>query len=414
MHIQAPNLLLLSRMRNVRLSSSVAKTQPSSAPDTTPSPSAQLPLDQPPPEELENAEPWMAEEIRAYYAGRARLAKMMGRDPATFTDKDVTESLRYLLPSALSAKDARPFLKHPSLIFPKRAESAFSSDGRPLESAFYSGSTGYQNLVYEIFRHQSMADGTDVPPPQALHAESTAADAPPEALKLDGEEAGKQEEEAGGREADVAAEPPSDEGVGLSNVRPLVWVKKDILSNLLHEELSEAHYEDLIKRLVKLAEHPQSSRVKDFLDQYRRPVFVYRTHAKIPQLNAAEEALALGRRKTSTARVIVKKGQGTVVVNGVPLSEYFPRTEDRHQVLYPFMRLDLLGAYDVTAKVWGGGTTGQAGAIRLAISKAMLAFPGDHGDKLEADGLLVRDPRMVERKKPGQKKARKKFTWVKR
>ena len=121
------------------------------------------------------------------------------------------------------------------------SESAFSSDGRPLESAFYSGSTGYQNLVYEIFRHQSMADGTDIPPPQALHAESTAADAPPEALKLDGEEAGKQEEEAGGREADVAAEPPSDEGVGLSNVRPLVWVKKDILSNLLHEELSEAH-----------------------------------------------------------------------------------------------------------------------------------------------------------------------------
>lgn len=334
---------------------------------------------------------------------------MMGRDPATFTDKDVTESLRYLLPSALSAKDARPFLKHPSLIFPKRAESAFSTDGRPLESAFYSGSTGYQNLVYEIFRHQAMADGTDVPPPQASRAESATAEsstASPEPLK----EAGKQEEE----DEAAAGKPPLEEGTGLSNVRPLVWVKKDTLSNMLHEELSAAHYEDLIKRLVRLADHPQNSRVKDFLDQYRRPVFVYRTHAKIPQLNSTEEAMALGRRKTSTARVTVKKGRGDVVVNGMPLMEYFPRVEDRHQVLYPFMRLDLLGAYDVAIKVWGGGTTGQAGAIRLAISKAMLAFPGNHGDKLEADGLLVRDPRMVERKKPGQKKARKKFTWVKR
>ena len=216
-------------------------------------------------------------------------------------------------------------------------------------------------------------------------------------------------------------------------------------------------YGDLIKRLVKLAEHPQSSQIKAFLDRYRRPVFVYRTHAKIPQLNSSGEATALGRRKTSTARVMVKKGHGAVMVNGVPLIEYFPRVEHRHQVLYPFMRLDILGAYNVTAKVWGGGSTGefatwimsikvlygscggagslgQAGAIRLGISKAMLAFPGDHGDKLEAgalcsgaylqnhylfmntnnnkkDGLLVRDPRMVERKKPGQKKARKKFTW---
>ena len=69
--------------------------------------------------------------------------------------------------------------------------------------------------------------------------------------------------------------------------------------------------------------------------------------------------MALGRRKTSTARVTVKKGRGDVVVNGMPLMEYFPRVEDRHQVLYPFMRLDLLGAYDVAIKVWGGGTTGE-------------------------------------------------------
>lgn len=418
-HVQATSNPLLTRTRNARLSSNAANTQPSSSSntaqteETTSDTSPQAPLDQPSPEELENAEPWMAEEIRAYFAGRRRLAKMMGRDPETFTDKDVAESLRYLLPSALSAKDARPFLKHPSLIFPKRAESAFSSDGRPLESAFYTGSTGYQNLVYEIFRHQAIVEGTDALPPLQAASPTESSEDGSGALKPEGEESDQRKDETDDQTEDTVGF-RSEEGSGQSNARPLVWLKKDVLSNLLHEELSDTHYEDLIKRLVKLAEHPQSNQIKDFLDQYRRPVFVYRTHAKIPQLNSSEEAIALGRRKTSTARVVVKKGHGFVTVNGLPVVEYFPRIEDRHQVLYPFMKLDLLGAYDVTAKVWGGGTTGQAGAIRLGISKALLAFPGDHGDKLEADGLLVRDPRMVERKKPGQKKARKKFTWVKR
>ena len=118
---------------------------------------------------------------------------------------------------------------------------------------------------------------------------------------------------------------------------------------------------------MRLAEHPQSGQIKGFLDQYRRPVFVYRTHAKIPQLNGREEATALGRRKTSTARVTVKKGNGAVTVNGVSLIQYFPRVEDRHQVLYPFMRLDILGAFDVAAKVWGGGTTGEFVLMALVL-----------------------------------------------
>ena len=121
-----------------------------------------------------------------------------------------------------------------------------------------------------------------------------------------------------------------------------------------------------------------------------------------------------GRRKTSVARVYLKKGKGKVVVNKKEFKDYFATDLLQHKIQQPFSLTDTVGQYDVTANVDGGGVNGQAEAVRLAISKALVEINADHKPLLKAEGLMTRDPRMVERKKPGQKKARKKFQFSKR
>ena len=122
----------------------------------------------------------------------------------------------------------------------------------------------------------------------------------------------------------------------------------------------------------------------------------------------------IGRRKASVARIYMSKGQGKITVNGKDFKDYFPVDTMQFKLEQPFKIADLLGKFDVKANVNGGGTTGQVEAIRLAISRALCKLDTENRPALKADGLLTRDSRVVERKKPGQKKARKKFQWVKR
>ncbi|MCE1189549.1 MAG: 30S ribosomal protein S9 [Ignavibacteria bacterium] len=126
------------------------------------------------------------------------------------------------------------------------------------------------------------------------------------------------------------------------------------------------------------------------------------------------ETIYLGRRKTSVARVIVRSGSGVVTVNGRPLEQFFNQQVNRDDVNFPFATTQTLGQYDVRANVMGGGTTGQAQAIRLAISKALVDVNPEYRTMLKPVGLLTRDPRMVERKKYGRPKARKRFQFSKR
>ena len=122
----------------------------------------------------------------------------------------------------------------------------------------------------------------------------------------------------------------------------------------------------------------------------------------------------LGRRKKSIARIYLSKGKGNVTVNGKDFKEYFPTVALQYRINQPFTLTENEGKYDVKANVSGGGITGQAEAIRLAMSRAFVEIDADHKPSLKAEGLMTRDPRMVERKKPGQKKARKKFQFSKR
>ena len=122
----------------------------------------------------------------------------------------------------------------------------------------------------------------------------------------------------------------------------------------------------------------------------------------------------IGRRKASVARIYMSKGKGKITVNGKDFKDYFPVDTMQFKLEQPFKIANLLGKFDVKANVNGGGTTGQVEAIRLAISRALCEFDIENRSALKGEGLLTRDSRVVERKKPGQKKARKKFQWVKR
>jgi small subunit ribosomal protein S9 len=125
-------------------------------------------------------------------------------------------------------------------------------------------------------------------------------------------------------------------------------------------------------------------------------------------------ATAVGRRKTSVARVLLQNGMGNVIVNGKPMEEYFPRAVWQAQVTLPLRITNTRGNYNVMAKVNGGGVSGQAGAVLHAISRALVKASDTHKPTLRGAGLLTRDARMKERKKYGLKRARKAPQYTKR
>lgn len=123
---------------------------------------------------------------------------------------------------------------------------------------------------------------------------------------------------------------------------------------------------------------------------------------------------ALGRRKTSVARVYLTEGKGKVVINGKELKEYVPIAIHQYKINRPFELTETAGKYDVKVNVKGGGINGQVDAVRLGICRALVKIDETYKPALKAESLMTRDPRMVERKKPGQPKARKKFQFSKR
>jgi small subunit ribosomal protein S9 len=127
-----------------------------------------------------------------------------------------------------------------------------------------------------------------------------------------------------------------------------------------------------------------------------------------------EEFIATGRRKTAVARIRMTPGNGKIDINGKSFEDYFPTVPLQNTVLQPLQVVKLANVYDISVNTTGGGATGQAGAARLAISRALLQVDANLRGPLKAEGLLSRDPRMKERKKSGQPGARKRFQFSKR
>jgi small subunit ribosomal protein S9 len=122
----------------------------------------------------------------------------------------------------------------------------------------------------------------------------------------------------------------------------------------------------------------------------------------------------IGRRKTAVARLYLSAGNGKITINKRDIAQYFPTATLQYKVRQPFSLTETEETYDINVNVYGGGITGQAEAVRLALSRALCEIDQENRGMLKPEGLLTRDPRMVERKKFGQKKARKKFQFSKR
>ncbi len=122
----------------------------------------------------------------------------------------------------------------------------------------------------------------------------------------------------------------------------------------------------------------------------------------------------IGRRKAAIARVYMSEGKGQITVNNRDFKDYFPDKQLHYIVEQPLVLLELQGTYDIKVNLDGGGLSGQAEALRLGISRALIKINPDYKPALRAEGFVTRDPRVVERKKPGQPKARKKFQFSKR
>lgn len=131
-------------------------------------------------------------------------------------------------------------------------------------------------------------------------------------------------------------------------------------------------------------------------------------------MNELAKYMALGRRKESTARVRMQPGNGQIIINNRPFEKYFLRETDRIIVKQPLVVTENSTKFNITAKLSGGGMTGQAGALRLGIARALLLVDANFKEIFRKNGYLTRDSRMKERKKYGQKGARKRFQWTKR
>ncbi|XP_051283506.1 28S ribosomal protein S9, mitochondrial isoform X2 [Dicentrarchus labrax] len=324
---------------------------------------------------------FIQKQVEEFNIGKRHLANMMGEDPENFTQEDVDRSIAYLFPSGLFEKQARPVMKHPDDIFPKQSAVQWGEDGRPFHFLFYTGKPSYYSVMHEInsriLKLEKFQDNLRI---NQLFVKE-----------------GKQ--------------------ISLSSSR---WRTKDELQSMLVETVSDHDYKRFIQLMERLVSMPYSGVEEEFILPYRQQLGAQSTKEMVPPLEKDDRGVAFstaeGRRKSSTSSVVLRDcGSGRITINGMGYLDFFPALQDREQLMFPLQFMGELGRFDLECTVSGGGRAGQAGALRLAISRALLSFLSEgEGETMRQAGLLTPDPRVRERKKPGQEGARKKFTWKKR
>ncbi|NWX22215.1 RT09 protein, partial [Aegotheles bennettii] len=325
-------------------------------------------------------EAFIKKQIEEFNLGKRHLANMMGEDPETFTQEDIDRAIAYLFPSGLFDKQARPIMKHPAKIFPEQKKIQWGEDGRPFHFLFYTGKQAYYSLMHETYEKLLNV--------QKYQDQLTAQNLPPQKEKR--------------------------------NLAGSRWLTKIELEEMLLEKLSDDDYSRFIQLLQKLMTFPCGENEEEYIKKFSKEVPVQLQKIVIEPLKHDERGVAFstgqGSRKTSRATVVVyDNGTGKVTVNGIDVLHYFPVLQDREQLLFPFQFLGRVGKHDMVCTVSGGGRSAQAGAIRLASAKALRSFVTEKEvEFMRQAGLLTLDPRVKERKKPGQEGARRKFTWKKR
>ncbi|RKP09268.1 ribosomal protein S5 domain 2-type protein, partial [Thamnocephalis sphaerospora] len=197
------------------------------------------------------------------------------------------------------------------------------------------------------------------------------------------------------------------------------WLSRQRMGQYLGVDLTTTQHRRLTEKLNRVWRLPNLIERAPWaiseLEGFRRTETETSTHTGAHELDRFGRAYAYGWRKEASARVwmveAAEPGTGEVRINGKPLAEYFISMQDRESVVKPLTATDHLGRYNVWCLVNGGGTTGQAEAMRLAVARALLVHHPEIKPVLRKAGLISHDARVVERKKPGQPKARKKYTW---
>lgn len=327
-------------------------------------------------------EAFIKKQIEEFNIGKRHLANMMGEDPETFTQEDIDKAIAYLFPSGLFEKKARPLMKHPDEIFPKQLAIQWGEDRRPFHFLFYTGKQAFYSLLHDA--HASFLS-----------------------IRAYGEDVKRK-------------------GLIAENEKPMIdlagrrWLIKEELENLLVEKLSDQEYLYFLQTMERLVSLPHSSIGEDYVLKYCKSLEIQSKKQMVSPLQYDENGVAFstgeGKRKTADATAIVRdQGKGKMTINGREYLEYFTVLQDREQLMFPFQFLDRLMKYDTECTVTGSGRSAQAGAVRLAISRALLSFVSEKEiEAMRQAGLLTVDPRNRERKKPGQEGARRKFTWKKR
>ncbi|KAM5180078.1 small ribosomal subunit protein uS9m [Mantella aurantiaca] len=325
-------------------------------------------------------EAFIKKQIEEFDIGKRHLANMMGEDLETFTQEEIDKAIAYLLPSGLFDKKARPIMKHPDYIFPKQLAIQWGEDKRPFHFLFYTGKQEFYSLMHDI--HEKF-------------------------LKVQAYE-------------EVKSKDPSAESPGPIEMAGRIWLSKEQLEGEIVEKVSDRDYQYFLQTMERLVRLPHSSIEEELVYKFSKKLEVQtkKQMVKAPEYDEHGRAFttAEGKRKTSEATVILKdNGKGEIIINGIDYLDFFPVLQDREQLMFPFQFVDSLRTYDTECTVSEGGRSSQAGAIRLAISKALLSFiTEDQMEAMRQAGLLTIDPRKRERKKPGQEGARRKFTWKKR
>lgn len=203
----------------------------------------------------------------------------------------------------------------------------------------------------------------------------------------------------------------------VSEVERVQWRTQSDFATGMGEKIRLIDYKRclaVVKRLNQIHPKLKPTPVKLALESFKREIQAYKNVPKPIPIDRFGRALGVGKRKSSSARAFLVEGNGEVLINGKTLAEYFGRVHDRESAIWALHSTGRADKYNVWARVDGGGTTGQAEALTLAIAKALMAHEPGLKPALRRAGCVTRDPRRVERKKHGHVKARKSPTWVKR
>ncbi|XP_072942919.1 small ribosomal subunit protein uS9m [Epargyreus clarus] len=316
-----------------------------------------------------------------YSIGKRHVANMMGEDPETFTQKDVDRAIEYLFPSGIYDPAARPLMKPPQEIFPARKAAEFDEAGRPHHFLFYTGKPNFFKLLHDAAENIKQLQNFE---DKVIRKKAT-------------------------------PDPNASLDIGNS-----VWFTKDHLEQVLVEQITDLEYDNFKLVMERLISLPYSYRCQDFINKYRKQLAAQRFALEIPKPGYDSDGRAFVttyeclRKKARGDVTIRSPGTGKITINGSDIT-YFEDVQCREQVIFPLIFTGMQDRVDVECNIEGGGPSGQSGAIRWGIAWGLRSFVDKTMlEAMQVAGLLTRDHRRRERKKPGQPGARKKPTWKKR